>query len=80
MNPPPFPPNREIREGESCCAVCGSGKSTHDDGTRNHPFTKQSGATMSALAYLRGCLGRFIDFGPGDARLLHGKASAQKRR
>jgi len=34
----PLPPNREIVEGEPCCARCGSGRSTHENGTRNHRF------------------------------------------
>jgi hypothetical protein len=40
-SPPAFPPNREIRQGESICAACGSGKSTHDNGTRSHFFVKR---------------------------------------
>jgi DNA-directed RNA polymerase subunit RPC12/RpoP len=39
---PAFPPNREILEGEPICAICGSGKSTHDNGTRNHSFVKRN--------------------------------------
>jgi hypothetical protein len=38
--PPVFPPNREILEGEPICAQCGSGQSTHDNGTRNHRFIR----------------------------------------
>lgn len=35
---PRFPPNRVIREGEPTCRICGSGYSTHDDGTRFHRY------------------------------------------
>jgi hypothetical protein len=33
---PAFPPNREIAEGESICAICGSGARSHR--TRTHAF------------------------------------------
>jgi hypothetical protein len=33
-----FPPNRVIREGEPACRLCGSGRSTHDDGSRAHAY------------------------------------------
>jgi len=45
---PAFPPNREIAEGEPCCATCGSGQSTHENGTRDHRFQFQM-----AKAHLR---------------------------
>jgi hypothetical protein len=35
------PPNRVIREGEPICTRCGSWKSTHEDGTRDHRFTSR---------------------------------------
>jgi len=37
-----FPPNREIREGESVCRVCGSGKAAHILGALGHPFERQA--------------------------------------
>ncbi len=33
-----FPPNREIKHGEPICTLCGSGYSTHEDGSRSHPY------------------------------------------
>ena len=36
MTPPTFPPNRIIREGEDICPICGSGRRSHQDGSRGH--------------------------------------------
>lgn len=46
--PPAFPPNRERLEGEPCCVRCGSGYTTHEDGTRDHRFERRM-----AKAHLR---------------------------
>jgi len=37
-DPPRFPLNREILEGEPVCAVCGSGQGTHVLSERGHAF------------------------------------------
>lgn len=35
---PAFPPNRVLRDGETPCAICGSGRSSHRMGERDHVF------------------------------------------
>lgn len=48
-----FPPNREIRDGEPLCELCGSGWSTHEDGRRSHIYQGRIPLTHRAWRFVK---------------------------
>lgn len=51
-----FPPNRVIKEGEPLCELCGSGWSTHEDGSRAHPYQGRRPFLIALKTFIRGLL------------------------
>lgn len=51
---PPFPPDRAIEEGEPTCELCGSGWSTHEDGSRAHAYQGRRPLLVVMKAFVRG--------------------------